>query len=80
MNASHIICCRPPSPRAQAPEALAAAAIDLGVDPDRVEVIDDVADALDRAREATAADEQIVVTGTLYLVGAARAAFVDRAS
>jgi dihydrofolate synthase / folylpolyglutamate synthase len=75
-NAARIICCRPPSPRAQPPDDLAAAAIDLGVDPDRVEVVEDVTDALERAREVTAADEQIVVTGTLYLVGAARGSIV----
>ena len=78
-NAARIICCRPPSPRAQAPEDLAAAAIDLGVDPDRVETVDGVADALERAREVTEADEQIVVTGTLYVVGAARAALRNEA-
>jgi folylpolyglutamate synthase/dihydropteroate synthase len=38
-----------------------------------------VVGALERARELTAADEQVVVTGTLYLVGVARAALRNAA-
>lgn len=74
-SARHLICCRAPSARARAPEEIAAAAVELGVDPDRVEVVDEVAAAVERALEVTEPDEQIVVTGTLYVVGAARALF-----
>jgi dihydrofolate synthase/folylpolyglutamate synthase len=73
-EAARLVCCRPPSPRARPPEELADAAAELGIERDRIEVVDGVADALDRALEVTGADGQIVVTGSLYVVGAARAA------
>ena len=41
---------------------------------ERVDVVDDVADAVERAIAETPADGQVVVTGSLYVVGAARAA------
>jgi dihydrofolate synthase/folylpolyglutamate synthase len=71
----HVVCCRPPSPRALDPELVAGAAIDAGLDPDRVEVVDAVADAVARAVELAGPGGQVVVTGSLYVVGAARAAF-----
>ncbi len=73
-DAARLVCCRPPSPRARPPEELADAAAELGMDRDRIEVVDAVDEALARAFELTAADEQIVVTGSLYVVGAARSA------
>lgn len=75
-TASRLVCCRPPSPRALAPELVAAAAEDLGMAGDRVDVVDDVAAAVDRALELTPADGQLVVTGSLYVVGAARSVLV----
>ena len=69
----HLVCTRPPTPRALDPKTVADAAISLGVGPDRIDVIDDVARAVARAREVTGAEGQIVVTGSLYVVGAARA-------
>lgn len=69
-----LVCTRPPTPRALEPVAVADAAIALGVDADRIDVHDDVVAAVDRARDVTSADGQIVVTGSLYVVGAARAA------
>jgi len=75
-HAARVICCRPPSPRALAPEDVASAAIEAGLERDRVEVVDDVADAVARAVAVTGPDEQVVVTGSLYVVGAARAALV----
>ena len=72
-SAELVVCCRPPSARARPPEDLAAAAASLGVDPVRIEVCDDVGDALGLAVERTAPDGQVVVTGSLYVVGAARA-------
>jgi dihydrofolate synthase/folylpolyglutamate synthase len=75
-----LVCTRPPTPRALAPLAVADAAIALGVDEDRIDVVDDVAAAVERARDVTASDGQIVVTGSLYVVGAARAALHAAAS
>jgi dihydrofolate synthase/folylpolyglutamate synthase len=73
-DAARLVLCRPPSPRARPPEELADAAAELGVERDRIDVVDAVDDALARATELTAPDEQIVVTGSLYVVGAARSA------
>jgi dihydrofolate synthase/folylpolyglutamate synthase len=69
-----LVCTRPPTPRALDPVTVADAAIALGVDEDRIDVFGDAVDAVERARAVTAADGQIVVTGSLYVVGAARAA------
>jgi folylpolyglutamate synthase/dihydropteroate synthase len=44
---------------------------------DRVDVVDDVAAAVAYARDVTPPDAQVVVAGTLYVVGAARHALVD---
>jgi dihydrofolate synthase / folylpolyglutamate synthase len=71
-HAARLLCCRPPSPRALDPAAVAAAGADLGVDPDRIETYDTVDEAVARARALTGDDAQIVVTGSLYTVGAAR--------
>jgi dihydrofolate synthase/folylpolyglutamate synthase len=71
---SRVVCCAPPSPRARDPHELAAAARALGIPDDRVLVVNDVADAVERAIEDTVADGQVVVSGSLYVVGAARAA------
>lgn len=75
-RAARLLCCRPPSPRALDPAAVAAAGADVGVDPTRIETFDTVGDAVARARAVTAEDAQIVVTGSLYTVGAARHALV----
>ncbi len=75
-QSARVLCCRPPSPRALDPDVVAAAAVDLGVDPKRIETFDSVEDAVSRALAVTLADEQIVVTGSLYTVGAARHALV----
>ena len=73
-EAERLVCTRPPTPRALPPVTVAEAAIALGVGEDRIDVYDDVAVALERARAITTVDGQIVVTGSLYVVGAARAA------
>ncbi len=75
-DAARIICCRPPSARALDPEEIAETAIELGVDEDRVTVVPDVAAAVALAIERTPEDSQVVVTGSLYVVGAARHALV----
>lgn len=71
-DVERLICCRPPSARALEPVAVATAARDLGVRLDCIEVVDAVEDAVARALAVTDADEQIIVTGSLYVVGAAR--------
>jgi dihydrofolate synthase/folylpolyglutamate synthase len=75
-EAARVVCTRPPSPRALDPGDVANAALDLGLDHDQVDVVDAVPDAVARALERTPADGQVVVTGSLYTVGAARAVLV----
>ncbi len=75
-RAERLVTCPPPSPRALDPHLVAAAAVDLGMVNESITVVDDVAAALAAARSVTPPDGQIVVTGSLYLVGAARALLV----
>jgi dihydrofolate synthase/folylpolyglutamate synthase len=74
--AVRLICCRPPSPRALEPDAVAAAAHDLGIDPERVEKVELVEEAVARALVLAEPEDQVIVTGSLYTVGAARAALL----
>lgn len=71
-SAEQIVCARPPSPRAMEPSELADAALSLGVDADRMAVVDAPREALEVARGATVPGGQLLVTGSLYLVGAVR--------
>ncbi|MFO7591308.1 MAG: folylpolyglutamate synthase/dihydrofolate synthase family protein [Acidimicrobiia bacterium] len=73
-DVARLVCCRPPSARALAPEEVATAAAAAGMDPDRVEVVEEVPAAVARALLVTGPDAQVVVTGSLYTVGAARGA------
>lgn len=73
-EAARVICCAPPSGRARDPHELATAARELGMPDERVLVVIDVADAVERAVSDAGPDDQVVVTGSLYVVGAARAA------
>ncbi|MGH9030765.1 MAG: bifunctional folylpolyglutamate synthase/dihydrofolate synthase [Acidimicrobiia bacterium] len=75
-TAARLVCCRPPSPRALEPATVAAAARDLGVDPARVETVDLVEKAVARALALAGPEDQVIVTGSLYTVGAARATLV----
>jgi len=68
-SAAAVIACAPPSPRAIAPEEIADAAEALGA---RVIVEPDVAKAVERARELASPEDAILITGSLYVVGAAR--------
>jgi dihydrofolate synthase / folylpolyglutamate synthase len=72
-----LVCCRPPSPRALESSIVAKAAIDLGLPVERIEVVDRVEDAVSTALLATPPDGQIVITGSLYVVGAARSVLVS---
>ena len=68
-----VITCPPPSPRALAPEEVADAAAAMDVD---VEVADSVPEAVALALSLATPEEMVLVTGSLYVVGAARAALV----
>jgi dihydrofolate synthase / folylpolyglutamate synthase len=72
-----LICCRPPTPRALETSFIVKAAIDLGVPEERIEVVDRVEDAVSSALLSTPNDGQIVITGSLYVVGAARSVLVS---
>ncbi|CAB4949197.1 unannotated protein [freshwater metagenome] len=67
-----VICTKAQTNRALDPEALAEAALRYGLGAESVLVIPDVGDALGRAIKDAGVDDQIVVTGSLYVVGAAR--------
>ena len=71
------MCCRPPTPRALEPSFIAKAALDLGLPEERIEVVDRVEEAVSTALLSTPADGQIVITGSLYVVGAARSVLVS---
>ena len=58
------------------PSFVAQAAIELGLPSERIEIVDNVAEAVSAALLATPPDGQIVITGSLYTVGAARSVFV----
>jgi dihydrofolate synthase/folylpolyglutamate synthase len=70
-----VVACPPPSPRAQPAAALVAAALRLGAHAVEAE---SVADALQVAIDAAGPDDLILVTGSLYTVGSARAALAVR--
>lgn len=75
-EAARLVCCRPPSGRALDPALVASAARDLGIDDEQIEVARSVPEAVSAALLVTPADGQIVVTGSLYVVGAARTLLV----
>jgi dihydrofolate synthase/folylpolyglutamate synthase len=65
-----VICCTPPSPRGIPAEETAAAARELECG--QVLVVPDVARACDSAVQRATADDAVLVTGSLYVVGEAR--------
>ena len=77
LDAARVVCCRPQSPRGQDPRVVAEVACELGVDRARIEVVDHVEDAVRFAIDATPADGQVVITGSLYVVSPARAVLVS---
>jgi dihydrofolate synthase/folylpolyglutamate synthase len=64
-----VIACEPASPRAVAASDVASAAEELGAS---AVVEPDVARAVDRALATAGSDDAVLVTGSLYVVGAAR--------
>ncbi|HET9730005.1 MAG TPA: Mur ligase family protein [Acidimicrobiia bacterium] len=75
-HVGYLVVCPPPSPRALAPEIVAKAAVDLGFDEARIDVVESVKEAVGAALLVTPEHGQVVITGSLYTVGAARALFV----
>ena len=70
-DAATVVCCTPDSPRALPAADLAALVTRAG---GRPIVVDDIADALQLALERADPDDLVLVTGSLYTVGDARAA------
>ena len=70
-----VVACPPPSPRALAAAEVAAAAVEMDM---AAEVSQSVAEPLDRALAAARPDDLVLVTGSLYVVGAARAMLAGR--
>ncbi len=68
-SADLVVACTPPSPRGIPAREVATAAASLGV---AAEVVPDVAKAVSRAINAAGADDAVLITGSLYVVGAAR--------
>jgi dihydrofolate synthase/folylpolyglutamate synthase len=66
-----VVCCTPPSPRGLPAAELAALVRDLG---GSAEVVPDVGDAFRAGLARAEPDDVVLVTGSLYTVGAARAA------
>ena len=70
-DAVEVVCCTPSSPRALPADSLAAVVAELG---GRPEVVPDVGAAVGAAVAGAEPDDVVLVTGSLYTVGAARAA------
>lgn len=78
-TATRLVCTRAPSPRALDPGLVATAAEDLGLEHEQIDVVDTVPAAIARAIEITPPDGQVIITGSLYTVGAARSVLVRQA-
>ena len=74
-NFDTVIACTPPTARARPAAELAAAAAELGC---TVRVIDNIGDALQAAIDNADSLDQIVVTGSIYLVADAREWLLSR--
>jgi dihydrofolate synthase/folylpolyglutamate synthase len=68
-SARLVVACPPPSPRAMPPAKVAGTAERLGV---AAQAVESVGEAVDRALDQATADDLVLVTGSLYAVGAAR--------
>jgi dihydrofolate synthase/folylpolyglutamate synthase len=77
-DVSLLVCCRPPSPRALEPALVAKAAEELGLPVGQIEVADSVREGVAAALLATPPEGQVIVTGSLYTVGAARSVLVHK--
>ena len=70
---AQLVCARPPNPRALDPAVIAEAAVELGFPAANIDVVDTPAEAIASALLSTPDDGEIVVTGSLYFVGAGAA-------
>lgn len=77
LDAAHLVVCAPPSARALDPDVLVVAAEKVGVQRQMVEVVGTVPEAVARALALTPVDGQVVITGSLYTVGAARSVLTN---
>jgi len=75
MRPDMVVACRPESPRAVDPAEIARICRSRGVD---TEVVESVGDAVSEARALAGPDDIVVVTGSIYVAGAARAAGIQR--
>ena len=73
---AHLVCCPPPSGRALDPHAVADAAIELGFPEEQIEIAESVGEAVTLALLSTPEEGQVVISGSLYVVGAARSILV----
>jgi dihydrofolate synthase/folylpolyglutamate synthase len=74
-RAKLVIVVAPPSPRAMEPEAIVAAALPRGI---AAVVARSITAANDHPRDEAADDDVVLITGSLYLVGSARAILKPR--
>jgi dihydrofolate synthase/folylpolyglutamate synthase len=70
-RADVVVACTPDSPRALPAERLADITESLGIP---TTIVPDVAEAVDQARTIAGPDDAVIVTGSLYVAGAARTA------
>ena len=66
--AERVIATRPENPRSASPEEIQQAASRMGTE---IELVPEIGEALERAREGAAPEAVVVVTGSIYLVGEA---------
>jgi dihydrofolate synthase/folylpolyglutamate synthase len=66
-----LVACPAPSPRTLPPAEVAAAARAMGI---QAETAGSIPEALARALAVASPDDLVLITGSLYVVGAARAA------
>jgi dihydrofolate synthase/folylpolyglutamate synthase len=64
--ADRVIATRPENPRAASPEEIQQAAARTGIE---IEAVEDVRQAVERARVLAKAGTVVVITGSIYLVG-----------
>lgn len=74
VDAGLVVACTPSSPRAIPAPQVAAAAEHLGI---AAEVVSSVEDAVQRALAVASADDLVLITGSLYVVGPARAVLTE---
>lgn len=74
VDAGLLVVCTPESPRAIPAPRVAAVAEGMGL---AAEAVSSVEDALQRALAVASADDLVLVTGSLYVVGPARAVLAD---